>query len=229
MSDNEEGSPNNTYANKRIKVEDGAVEIKHEPPEPLVAAPPQVHIVFAIDFSTSMSIRDVKTKNSKKISRWDAVFRCMEEFLTEQQEQDKENSASVSVLIFSNTAKTLLERMPLKDGKKVQKALETARKLHSPKGGTGFAAGFERARLLAQKKSNKDEKVVVVFLSDGRPGDLRKDPPDDVGMAMQTHFRFNRQTFPAAGFHIEQMQKEHQDNLNLHFICLSDSGKPVRI
>ena len=133
------------------------------------------------------------------------------------------------MLIFNDNAETLLKCIPLlKDGSKVHKALETARKMHTPRGGTGFSAGFERARKLAKKNAkNKDDKVVVVFLSDGRPGDLNPKPPK-AKEAMQTHFRRKGKTFPAAGFHIEQMQKEHADNLSLHFICLFDSGKPVR-
>lgn len=196
-----------------------------EPEAPVGPSPPQVHIVFAIDFSSSMKKRDVKSQNSKKISRWDAVFCCMKEFLADQQEQDKENSASVSLIVFNDEATTLLERMPLRDGKKVEKALETAHRMNCPRGGTGFAAGFELAHHLLQKNNNtnKDEKVVVVFLSDGRPGDLQVDPPKHAGLAMQTHFRRKKRSFPAVGFHIEQMQSKHQENLSLHFICLYNS------
>ena len=210
----------------------------------------ETHIVFAIDFSGSMKKQDVQSQNENgktiKISRWSAVFTCMDDFLTEQiqeQQQEDNDAAMVSVLIFNETAHTLLDRMPLVgDGAKVRKALQSAQKMHRPNGGTSFSAGFERAQKLVDSGNNTSN-VALIFLSDGRPGDLRVQPPERADMPMQSTFRRHKQEFPAASHYIEQMKEKRKGNgnsdsnsnssnssgrLDLHFVCLYHEGKKVR-
>ena len=200
------------------------------------------HIVFAIDSSGSMRNEDVTTKNGK-ITRWNAVFECIDGFLVDQIEQqggiDKKGTASiVSVLTFDNEAKALVQHMPLiGDGRKVRKKLDAARKAQAPKGGTGFAAGLGLANQICSMASSgkkltteeaHEQNTIVVFLSDGRPGDLQLHPPSGATVPMQTTFRRNKKTYPAAGTHIEEMKERHGDRFALHMICISKEGKSVR-
>ena len=194
----------------------------------------RTHIIFTIDFSGSMNTKDVATKDQGKVRRYDAVFECIKGFLEEQlaASNDNDNNSSqavVSVLIFNQQAQTLLNRMPLVgDGQKVLKALRTAQKLHDkPKGGTGFSAGFQRAKELAAADT-VGTNVMVVFLSDGRPGDLKKSPPD-ANIPMQNTYRSHKKEYPAAGQHIEAMKQLHGGRFSLQLICLFDEGKPVSI
>lgn len=192
------------------------------------------HIIFTIDFSGSMNNVDV-LKNKSRISRWDAIFECMEVFLKdqikdqqqEQHEDDDNNIILVSVIIFNMSAKTLLSHMPLVgDGQKVLSALNTARRKNNPQGGTGFSAGFKRAKEIATV-SRKNENIVLVFLSDGRPGDLRSNPPKNPGEPMQDTFRYHGVTYPSAGQYIEEMKQLHGNRFSFHLICIYKEGRKV--
>ncbi|CAB9527897.1 Myosin heavy chain kinase [Seminavis robusta] len=191
-------------------------------------SPNATHIIFSIDFSGSMKKKDVKKGNGSKISRWDAVFLCLEGFLAEQiSSSNSAGEAMVSVVTFNDEAQTLLDRMPLVgDGQKVLKALETARKMHTPNGGTGFAAGFGRAKEIAfaGASQDKNQNVMLVFLSDGRPGDMNSDPPKS-DQPMPTTIRRNKIKYPSAGAHIEEMQQKYCSQFSLHLICLFKEGK----
>ena len=193
----------------------------------------QTHVIFAIDFSSSMKKMDVKTIKGQ-ISRWAAVFECVDSFLTQQmqqqhhQQESNENFSAcfISVLIFNERAQILLDRMPLLgNGEQVRQALNDARKSHTPKGGTCFAAGFQEASRLAH--GDIDDNVILVFLSDGRPGDLQHQPPNHHDIAMQKTFKRNKIHYDAAGHYIEKM-RDGLGNFDLHLICLCDEGKPVR-
>lgn len=186
----------------------------------------EAHIIFVVDFSGSMNEKDIRKKNGKKMKRWDAVFDSINELVRQQVEENASSDAMVvvSLVIFNNDAETLLDKMPVVGkGQKVLKALETAHKAYKPKGGTGFAAGLERAKQLAQGSKGN---VMVVFLSDGRPGDLNPRPPSDSSIPMQSTFRRCKQTYTAAGVHIEEMKANFQDRFNLQLICLFSEGKP---
>lgn len=204
---------------------------------------------------SSMNKKDVqkKTNNSiTKCSRWEAVFECMDEFLSDQQKTNTEDDDSnatdgnnshagasvvVSVVIFNEEGKTLVERMPLLgNGSKVKKALQNARQMHNPTGGTGFAAGFKQAKIVATtaggtgNNNKQNDNIVLVFLSDGRPGDLHDKGPPNRTIAMQSSFKLNGKIYPAAGQYIEAMQRTFgPDRFHLHLICIYEHGKPVCI
>jgi Mg-chelatase subunit ChlD len=157
----------------------------------------ETHVIFAIDFSSSMNVADVKSSdNNGSIPRWNAVFKCVESLIDNQlQEQDtviKEEEGGeelnnrskclISLLIFNNESRVLIHKLHLcGDGTSVKEALRAAEKDNKPKGGTSFSAGFHEASILAEGYDN----VLVVFLTDGRPGDLRPNPAVDSGYAMQ--------------------------------------------
>ncbi|KAL7534245.1 hypothetical protein ACHAXR_006685 [Thalassiosira sp. AJA248-18] len=186
---------------------------------------PKTHVIFAIDFSGSMKEMDVKTSNGK-VSRWEAVFTCMDSFLTQQlhsqNESEKMSHCVVSVFLFNDQTQVILESKPLTgQGNDIRQILQKARTTRKPNGGTGFSAAFQQAEQLAY--SNIHDKVVLAFLSDGRPGDLRPRHPLDSAIAMQTTFKRNGAVLPAAGTYISNMQKRHPD-FNLQLICLCSEG-----
>ena len=187
----------------------------------------ETHIIFTIDCSSSMNEKDVRNGKSRKLSRWDAVFQCTKTLLTDQITKESDHSFVVSLVVFNDTAKTLLARMPLiGDAEEVFNALDKARTMNVPKGGTGFSAGLGRASDLAIL-SPKGTNVVVIFLSDGRPGDLNTNPPLNATEPMQTTFRRCQVTYPAAGVHIERMKNCHGDSFSFQVVCIYDEGRPV--
>ena len=195
---------------------------------PLVTPKPEseTHIIFAIDFSGSMKSRDVQKGPGQQITRWDAVFECIPIILDGQCNDDGVgDNVVVSLVIFNNQAKTLLERMPLVgDGRKVQRALNTAHKKNRPSGGTGFSVGLQRAKAVASR--NLNSKITLVFLSDGRPGDLQTKPPTG-SQPMQPTFKENGKIYPSAAVHLEEMKHQFGNRFNLQFVCLCQQGKPV--
>eukprot|EP00804_Cyclotella_cryptica_P003223 CCRYP_010475-RA/>CCRYP_010475-RA protein AED:0.04 eAED:0.04 QI:74/1/1/1/1/0.5/2/0/417 len=194
----------------------------------------EMHVIFAIDFSTSMNTADVNSRNGK-ISRWNAVFQCVDSFLDKQLQQQRQQGGGtddqyhkcvVSVLIFNNESQVLLNRMQLDgDGTSVRAALKAAEKGHTPKGGTSFTAGFHEASILAAGSNDVNtDNVMVVFLSDGRPGDLRPRAPCDAKIPMQTTYRYFGREYRAAGWYIEKMQSKHM-HFSLQLVCLYNEGK----
>jgi Mg-chelatase subunit ChlD len=141
---------------------------------------PSSHVIFALDCSGSMREKDVKSGNGY-ISRWDAVFKCVDSLIDEQLNQigsEADARCFVSVLIFNTESKVLLKRMSLDgDGANIKTTLNDAHRRERPRLGTSFTAGFKAAYTLAAS-GPKSEKLCVVFLTDGRPGDLQAKPPN---------------------------------------------------
>ena len=183
----------------------------------LTAEPDKTHVIFAIDFSGSMKEKDVKAAKGKKISRWDAVFECIETFLAEQQAgQSGTSTCLISVFIFNMKSQVILQRRPLiGDGSDIRKILNRAKRQHKPHAGTGFATGFRQAEQLARPHIN--DKVVVCFLSDGRPGDHNPNPPPKPTIAYTCkksatwEKRRSKETgvWTTACEYIENMKKRH--------------------
>ena len=111
------------------------------------------------------------------------------------------------------------------DGAKVRAALKRQKAKNKPSGGTYFSAGLKQASTLANGSGN--DKIVLVFLTDGRPGDLVPEPPA-IGSEMQTTFKSHGKINHAAGYYIKMLQKAHVQ-FNLQLICLYDEGKHVSI
>ena len=215
-------SPPDSRPIKRIKLEDSPHGSDNQG---------ETHILFVIDFSGSMREKDVR-KGRQRVSRWDAVFECMQTVITDQVRQQSGSAAVISLVSFNEDAHTLLDCVPLAGGGKVLDALEKTRKKYVPYGGTSFSAGFERAKVLATahaaKKPSARNQTMLIFLSDGRPGDLCRTPPES-SQSMQTTFQRNQRKHPAAGVHIQEMQRKHGDRLNLQLICIHNGGTKVCI
>jgi Mg-chelatase subunit ChlD len=185
------------------------------------------HVIFAIDCSSSMKKVDVYSSRGK-ISRWTAVFKCVDTFIEQQRQHHNsgaEEKCFISLLIFNNSAKVLMNRIRLDDCARVQAALKKAER-EKPIGGTSFSAGFQEVYALSNGSGDKD-KVMVVFLSDGRPGDLQSTPPKDSSADMQPTFKCHGKKYPSASHWIEKMMDKSNKQVNFQFICLYDEGKHV--
>ena len=134
------------------------------------------HAVLCIDQSGSMSKRDVVSPQGSHISRWEAVFDSAGVFLLDQERHAGGSQVQFSLILFHEGARTVFERLPLTEARK---ALLRARDGHTPQGGTCFAAGLQQVRHIAQADGMHG--VMVLFLSDGRPGDLPGSPSRLIG------------------------------------------------
>ena len=93
------------------------------------------HVIFALDCSGSMKTADVRTDKGR-ISRWDAVFKCVDSFLDEQvQKHGLQTDACcfVSVLIFNTKSKILLNREPLGNGSNLRLSRYSSHGIHLPR------------------------------------------------------------------------------------------------
>jgi Mg-chelatase subunit ChlD len=188
------------------------------------------HVIFAIDNSGSMRERDVKS-DTGNITRSDAVWKCVDSFLNKQIQQQESNSDNgkclVSVLIFSTEADVLVERMVLEgDGQEVRAVLQKQQRRKQPRSHGYFNAAFKQASILAKgNPTSGSERIVLIFLTDGRPSDLDSKPPR-IGDEMQTMVKRRGKKIRSLAHYINKMQDTHQQ-FNLQLICLHDEGKPV--
>ena len=110
------------------------------------------HIIFAIDFSASMSTRDVEApQKDRPMSRWDAVFLLIEGFVHDQLERvgPGVGRGTVSVFVFNEHAKVLLHRCPMEspgEANPLSRSLHAAHKKYTPYGGTSFTTCFVSSR-----------------------------------------------------------------------------------
>ena len=172
----------------RIKREADEVQREAQPPPPVAKRvkpevkqevkpeqqPEETHVIFAIDQSGSMRENDVRSDEEHRITRWRAVFDCVGEFVHEQA-SGSGSDLNFSLILWNERVDTVFTRMPLGDGNAVAAALDAARDGRRPKDGTHFSAAFKEARRI----SAGDRRVMLLFLSDGRPGDLQPRPPPD--------------------------------------------------
>ena len=173
-----------------------------------------------------MKKNDVTTSNGF-MSRWKAVFECVDSFLLKQLQHQNDQIATsvclISLLIFNMNYQILLNRVPLQDGNHIRESLDRIKKKYVPRGGTSFSAGFKGVQELTRENSN--DKVICVFLSDGRPGDLQPDPEKYAG-AVPEFVKISGVMWPSPGNMLEKMRISHS-NFNLQLICLCNEGVKV--
>eukprot|EP01038_Epipyxis_sp_PR26KG_P005456 gene5456-7551_t len=160
------------------------------------------HTIFCIDSSGSM----------KKENRITECFNCVAELLNDNYEQNSQKYSDVkqyyTLLVFNTEAEILIHNKEL-DSSSPTFVLAHSSKV-KPKNGTIYSVGFEKILSiieLNEQKSNRNNikmEYVVVFLSDGRPGDWNKNDIKQIGNESET-YKMNRQIFPSTTFRLHQL------------------------
>ena len=113
-----------------------------------------------------MRDKDVVAQGGKKISRWDAVFRCSDDFIAQQLRdasnvEGEKSLVDYSLVLFNTKADVVFQRVPLEDGLRVRQLLKDCNKNRSPNGGTEFAPAWKCVRELS---AGANGTVMVLFL-----------------------------------------------------------------
>eukprot|EP01063_Lacrimia_lanifica_P020618 TRINITY_DN27910_c0_g1_i1.p1 TRINITY_DN27910_c0_g1~~TRINITY_DN27910_c0_g1_i1.p1 ORF type:complete len:802 (+),score=189.34 TRINITY_DN27910_c0_g1_i1:360-2408(+) len=156
---------------KRRKVEYAAPG----PPRHLGKGEESLHVFFCLDQSGSMRQRDVETPAGMK-TRWEAVFDLASDFIRSQMDTTAEGAPPMAftLVLWSDEARLVFKRELLRDartGSAIRQKLQRCSTSERPEGGTYFAAAF-RAVSRVLDESRVREKVLLMFLSDGRPADM---------------------------------------------------------
>lgn len=177
---------------------------------------------MCIDQSGSMRSRDVDAPSGGKVTRWSAVFDSAEVFLADQARQTDADNVRISLVMFSDEATTCFDRLHVEAART---ELKESMVNCAPSGGTCFAAGLQAVRGLASADTGD---VLVIFLSDGRPGDLptRLHGPlaKDNHATMPTQYRSHGETHASAAMHLHGLRNDHEGSLSLHFVGIHAEG-----
>ena len=128
---------------------------------------PVAHVIFCVDDSGSMKTLDATAEGGHTLSRAEAVARCCRQLV---QQQLNEKGVLYSHIRFSSAAKATFVQVP------VHTAATLLQSTASPRDGTNFASAWGLVLQIVEATA-PDLLVHVVFLSDGRPGELPKNPP----------------------------------------------------
>ena len=200
-----------------------------------------------------MRTDDVRDGSAGTKTRWEAVFACADEFVRNQadavrkeesairrtgaaRQLDAANKTSFSLVLWNEAANVCFEREPLGAdyGERLRDKMRTSRDQHRPARGTTFAAAFRAAnqQLLAKDgRARSGEKTLILFLSDGRPGDLQweKRVVEGGKTRIQRTYRERGRDFASVAVEIEGMQASFEaagvkENLGLHFVGIYKEG-----
>ena len=180
------------------------------PPPPKRPEPTQpTHMVLCIDSSGSMSTRDVYDRNGRN-SRWSAVFSCAMEMVAQP------GDVVISLITFGDVATTRFTK--LRPAAAIAELRRSVRD-DPPRYGTNFSRAFKKV----EEVVTGSQKVMIVFLSDGRPGDLRANPPRP-GEPLQSHYRDHHEEHESLLGPLTRMQRTGFQELNLQFVGIHVDG-----
>ena len=170
---------------KKETIINSIVTVKGESSKCIKVATTRVYL--CLDRSGSMRERDVSSSSSSSssgssITRYDAIFQAATELVEQHAKNHGSTGIDFSLMLWSDDAEWIFRNCT---AQKCLKRLVKAKASNKPCGGTNFSNPF---RLLRQSIVASAEFVstsVVIFLSDGRPGDLRSTPP--LGGEMVVH------------------------------------------
>jgi hypothetical protein len=171
------------------------------------------HVIFCIDNSGSMKTNDAKLSNGVETRRCDVVYECCQNFLKQQLEAGGANQV-YSLLLFDDAVEQRFTGVPLSEA---LSALEKEKHL-KPHHGTNYAAAW--ANIEAIVTARPSEQNWVVFLSDGRPAELRLQIPE-LG-AEQTTVRVNKKTFDSAPTIVRRLATKLASEFSVHAVAIGD-------
>lgn len=181
-----------------------------------------------------MRQNDVHTNTqTEPQSRWQAVFQCADEFVKTQLEQQNDTDKAniqFSLIIFNTQARTLFRHMPLgNDGQSLRRRLKQVCASNRPRLGTDYTNAFKEMRnLILHLPANHAQthhQTMAIFLSDGRPGDLRSVPPKD-GEEIQHMALGMKKQRPSLVLYLDQIKHKYPGSFSLQLICIFKEGRP---
>jgi len=180
------------------------------------------HVYLCIDRSGSMNNQDVATPDGV-MSRYDAVFAAAAHLVQVQ----KGKGIDFSLILWNDEAEWIFRN---RNAEESLSLLAEAKSSSPPRLGTNFSNCFRLLRecIVGEVKDeinrpgSDSASSLVIFLSDGRPGDLRKIPPN-LGEQIQPTYRRHKQTYESVGGHLCALEP-HLSPGALHFVGIHESG-----
>ena len=203
------------------------------------------HVYLCIDRSGSMNNRDVAIEiggdaQHQFMSRYDAVFAAAAHLVQLQ----RGKGIDFSLILWNDEAEWIFRN---RDADETLALLTEAKISNPPRLGTNFSSCFKKLRGCIVGGDNASggggngtgkgkvktemnagtsgrSSSVLIFLSDGRPGDLRANPPN-AGEQIQPTYRRNKQDHESVGGHLGALVPYLSPG-TLHFVGIHESGYP---
>lgn len=176
------------------------------------ARQPSVHVIFCVDNSGSMRNTDAASDDGSALSRAVAVSHCCRDLIAQQ--RSYETGQLYSLILFDDEAEIVFTRAA---------TASAAARLQGtdwrPKRGTQFSIAWRAVERLVDA-SERDVPVHVVFLSDGRPGDLPVHLPSPG--TEKTTVRVRKQEIPSAPAIVRKLAETRLELLTIHAVAIGD-------
>ena len=177
-------------------------------------APPAAHVVFCVDNSRSMRTLDARDEAGSALSRAAAVVRCCDQLVKQQLQLT--NRPLYSHILFDDNADVVFTKRDLGPGSSAERLLHSGPK---PRLGTCYSAAWLAVEKLVD--STEDSVPVhVVFLSDGRPGELSVQLPQP-GSEKATA-RVQKQEMASAPATVRQIAEKRGQLLTVHAVAIGN-------
>ena len=215
---------------------DAVVDAKRLKPDPSKSSKAFTHVYLCIDRSGSMNSMDVAASGAgaadngaannngpaapaamMMMTRYDAVFSAAAHLV----ELQKGKGIDFSLILWNDEAEWIFRNRTADESLTL---LAEAKTSNPPRLGTNFSNCFKLLRECIVGSNNSSHSSVVIFLSDGRPGDLRCHPPNQ-GEQIQPTYRRNKQTYDSVGGHLGALEPYLPPG-TLHFVGIHESGYP---
>ena len=218
---------------------DAVVDAKRLKPDPSKSSKAFTHVYLCIDRSGSMNSMDVAASGAggeagadngaannnepaapaamMMMTRYDAVFSAAAHLV----ELQKGKGIDFSLILWNDEAEWIFRNRTADESLTL---LAEAKTSNPPRLGTNFSNCFKLLRECIVGSNNSAHSSVVIFLSDGRPGDLRCHPPNQ-GEQIQPTYRRNKQTYDSVGGHLGALEPYLPPG-TLHFVGIHESGYP---
>jgi small ubiquitin-related modifier len=163
-----------------------------------------------------MKKKDAKLQNGAKARRCDAVYECCRTFVEQQLKSGGTNQVVISLLLFSDDADQRFVGVPLSEA---LGALEREKDL-TPRDGTNYAAPWMEieSKMLAAPWC---EQNWVVFLSDGRPGEMGSKRIPMLGHEPTT-VKNHKKTFDSAPTVVRRLASKLGAAFSLYAVAIGD-------